>query len=53
MEQEIWGSNLGQVKLDTALLTTRHRRDICSKEAVLPGRDDVEMGPANSLHASG
>ena len=25
---------------------------ISSKGAVLPGRNDAEMGPANSLHAS-
>ena len=25
---------------------------LCYKEAVLPGRNDAEMGPANSLHAS-
>ena len=30
----------------------RHRFNISSKGAVLPGRNDVEMGPANSLHAS-
>ena len=28
----------------------RHRCDISSKEALLPGRNDAEMGPANSLH---
>ena len=26
--------------------------DISLERAVLPGRNDVEMGPANSLHAS-
>ena len=30
----------------------RHRFDISSKGAVLPGCNDAEMGPANSLHAS-
>ena len=39
------------VKLDAVLLTARHRCDI-SKGAVLPGRNNAEMGPANSLHAS-
>ena len=34
------------------LPTARHRCDISSKGAVLPGRNDAEMGPANSLHAS-
>ena len=28
-----------------------HRCNISSKGAVLPGRNDAEMGPANSLHA--
>ena len=30
---------------------TRHRCDISLKKAVLPGRNDAEMGPANSLQA--
>ena len=34
------------------LPTARYRCDISSKGAVLPGRNDAEMGPANSLHAS-
>ena len=34
------------------LPTVYHRCDISLKGAVLPGRNDVEMGPANSLHAS-
>ena len=46
------GSNLGPVKSDTVLPTARHRCNISSKGAVLPGRNDAEMGPANSLHAS-
>ena len=33
------------------LPTTRHRWGISSKEVVLAGRNDTEMGPANSLHA--
>ena len=52
LEREVWGSNLGPIKLGTVLPTARHRCDISSKEAVLPGRNDAEMGPANSLHAS-
>ena len=52
LEREVWGSNLGPVKLDTVLPTARHRCDIFSKAAVLPWRNDAEMGPANSLHAS-
>ena len=51
-EREVCGSNLGPVKSDTVLPTARHRCDISSKEAVLSGRNDAEMGPANSLHAS-
>ena len=46
------GSNLRPVKSDTVLPTARHHCDISSKGAVLPGRNDAEMGPANSLHAS-
>ena len=52
LEREVWGSNLGPVKSDTVLPTARHRCDISSNGAVLPGRNDAEMGPANSLHAS-
>ena len=51
LERKVWGSNLGQVKFDTVLPTTCHRCDISSKGAVLPGRNDAEMVPANSLHA--
>ena len=39
------------VKLDTELLTARHRCDIFSKEAVLLRRNAAEINPANSLHA--
>ena len=52
LEWEIRGSNLGPVKSDTVLPTARHRCDISSKEAVFPGCNDAETGPANSLHAS-
>ena len=40
------------VKSDTVLPTARHRCDVSSKEAVLPGRNDAEMSPVNSLQAS-
>ena len=52
LEREIWGSNLGPVKSDSVSPTVRHRCDISSQEAVLPGCNDTEMGPANLLHAS-
>ena len=48
LERKVLGSNLGPVKSDVVLPTARHRCDISSKEAVLPGRNDAEMGPANS-----
>ena len=51
LESEVRGSNLGPVKSDTVLPTARHRYDISSKGAVLPGRNDAGMGPTNSLHA--
>ena len=51
LEREVRGSNLGPVKSNTMLPTARHRCDISSKGAVLPGRNDAETGPANSLHA--
>ena len=50
LEREVWGSNVGPVKSDTVLPTARHLCDISSQEAVFPGRNDAEMGPANSLH---
>ena len=52
LEREVRGSNLGPVKSDAVLSAARHRCNISSKGAVLPGRNDAEMGPANSLHAS-
>ena len=52
LDREVRGSNPGPVKSDTVLPTTRHHYDISSKKAVLPWLNDVEMGPANSLHAS-
>ena len=36
LEQEVRGSNLGLVKLNTVLPTTRHCCDIFSKVVVLP-----------------
>ena len=41
-----------RVKSHTVLPMARHRCDISSKGAVLPGRNDVEKGPANSLYTS-
>ena len=52
LERMVLGSNFGPVKSDTVLPMARHRCDISSKEAVLPGRNDAEMGPSNSVHAS-
>ena len=52
LEREVHGSNLGPIKSDSVLPTARHRCDISSKDAVLPRRNDAEIGPANSLHAS-
>ena len=52
LEREVWDSNLRPIKSNTVLPTIRQHCDICSKEAVLPGRNDAEMGGANSLHAS-
>ena len=52
LEQEVRSSNLGPVKSNTVLPTARHRCDIFSKGAGLPGHNDAEMGPANSFHAS-
>ena len=52
LERQVKGSNLRPVKLDTVLPTVCYRSDISSKGAVLPGRNDAEMGPANSLPAS-
>ena len=64
-EQRVWSSgnafvsgagglrfNFRAGKSDTVLPTARHRCNISSKGAVLPGRNDAELGPANSLHAS-
>ena len=39
------------VKLNTVLPIARHRCNISSKEAVLPGFNDAKMGPDNSLYA--
>ena len=51
LKREVRGSNLGPVKSDTVLPTARRRCNISSKGAVLRGRNDAEVGPANSLHA--
>ena len=42
---EVCGSNLGPVKLYTVLPTARHRCDISSKEAALPGCNNEELDP--------
>ena len=52
LEREVRGSNLRPVISHTVLPTAHHCCDIFSIEAVLPGRNDPEMGPDNSLHAS-
>ena len=51
-EREIWDLNLRPAKSNRVLPTARHRCNISSKGAVLPKRNDAEMGPVNSLHAS-
>ena len=51
LEREVEGSNLGPVKLDTVLPTAGHRGNISLNKAMLPRRNNAEMGPANSLHA--
>ena len=45
LEREVRGSNHGPVKSYTVLPTARHRCDISSKEAVLPGCNDVRWAP--------
>ena len=45
------GSNLGQVKSDTVLPTTRHRYKF-EKSCVAHRRNDADMGLANSLPTS-
>ena len=50
LERKVRGSNLWPVKSDTVLPTARHRCNISSERAVLPGRNDTEMGPTNSFH---
>ena len=48
LEREVRGLNIGPVKSDKLLPTTRHRYDIFLKGAVLPRPNDVDMGSANS-----
>ena len=45
LEREVRGSNLGPVKSNTESPAARHRSNISSKEAMLPRRNDAEMGP--------
>ena len=52
MELEVLVWNLGPFKSDAGLPTARHRCDIFSKGALLPGQNDAEMSLANALHAS-
>ena len=50
MRLKSWAGQLGHaVVLPTAL----HCRNIFSIEALSPWHNDTEMGPTNSLHASG
>ena len=51
LEREVGDSNLRPIKSNTVLPTICNHCNICSKESVLPGRNDAEMGSANSLHA--
>ena len=37
--------------MNTLLPTARHRFGNSFKEAAFSGRNDADMGPANSLHA--
>ena len=46
-----WGANLGPAKLNGVLPTACHRCNISLKEALFPGCNDLEMGPASWLHA--
>ena len=52
LEREVSSSNLGPVKSDTVLPSTRHRCEISSNKALLPVHNGAELGPANSLYAS-
>ena len=52
LEQEVWDLNPAPVRWNTVLPTTPHHCNISSKGNVLPGHNDAEMGPANSLQAS-
>ena len=45
LERKVRGSNLESVKSDVLSPTARHRCNISSIGAVLPGRNDAEMGP--------
>ena len=50
LERKVLGLNLGTVESNTELLAVRDRCNIFSKgSAMLPGRNDTEMGPANLL----
>ena len=49
MVREDRGSNLGPVKSNIEFPTVRHRCNISMKGAVLPRRNDAQMGYPNSL----
>ena len=51
LERDVRGSNLWLVKSETVLPTAGYRCNISLEKAVLPERNDAEMGLANSLHA--
>ena len=52
LERQVRASNLGPIKSDTVLPTARHRSDTSSNGAASLGRNNAEVVPANSLHAS-
>ena len=48
LEREVWGSNLGTIKLDAVLPTIRHRCNVSSEGTgccVASWRKDAKMGP--------
>ena len=53
LEWEVRSSNLEPAKSDTVLPTARHCCNISLKGAVLPRRNDMEMGPAKLVTRSG
>ena len=49
---EVIGSNFAPGQIGHSVANAHHRCDISSKGAKLPARNDAEMDPTNSLHAS-